>query len=112
VSLLRWMARHIADEGERTKWVHNMTLPNRKAILSFIGNFSWTIVRTRLSLTQADNVVTWDRAVMLAALVAGRKIDFAQIPIAKIHERAFKTTTTLPFPCLIFHLCRAVGVPI
>ncbi|WMV25868.1 hypothetical protein MTR67_019253, partial [Solanum verrucosum] len=67
-SLLRWMTRHIAVEGECIEWVHNMTLPIRKAILSFTVKFFWTIVRTRLSPTQVDNVVTWDRAVMLAAL--------------------------------------------
>ena len=29
-----------------------------------------------------------------------------------MHERAFKVTTTYPFPCKIFALCRSVGVPI
>ena len=29
-----------------------------------------------------------------------------------MHERAFKVTTTYPFPCKIFTLCRSVGVPI
>ncbi|WMV59042.1 hypothetical protein MTR67_052427 [Solanum verrucosum] len=45
-------------------------------------------------------------------ILTGLELDFVQILIAEIHERAFKTTTTLPFPCLIFHLCRAVEVPI
>ena len=29
-----------------------------------------------------------------------------------MHERAFKVTTTYPFPCMIFALCRSAGVPI
>ena len=29
-----------------------------------------------------------------------------------MHERAFKVTTTYPFPCMIFTLCRSAGVPI
>ena len=29
-----------------------------------------------------------------------------------IHERAFKATTTYPFPCMIFELCRSAGVPV
>ena len=29
-----------------------------------------------------------------------------------MHDRAFKVTTTYPFPCLIFSLCRSAGVPI
>ena len=27
-----------------------------------------------------------------------------------MHERAFKVTTTYPFPCMIFSLCRSAGV--
>uniref|UniRef100_M1DJA2 Integrase core domain containing protein n=1 Tax=Solanum tuberosum TaxID=4113 RepID=M1DJA2_SOLTU len=49
---------------------------------------------------------------MVAALVAGVEIDFARMLLAEIHERAFMTSTTHPFPCLIFHLCRDSGVPI
>ena len=29
-----------------------------------------------------------------------------------MYERAFKVTTTYPFPCMIFSLCRSAGVPI
>ena len=29
-----------------------------------------------------------------------------------MHERAFKVTTTYPFPCMIFALCNSAGVPI
>lgn len=49
---------------------------------------------------------------MIAAIIAGLEIDFASILIAEIHERDFRTTTTLPFPCLIFHLCREASVPV
>uniref|UniRef100_M1DGJ9 Integrase core domain containing protein n=1 Tax=Solanum tuberosum TaxID=4113 RepID=M1DGJ9_SOLTU len=57
-----------------------------------------------------DNVLKWDRAVMVAALVTGFEIDFAHMLIAEIHERAFKASTTYPFPCLILQLCRDSGV--
>ncbi len=29
-----------------------------------------------------------------------------------MNERSFKVTTTYPFPCMIFSLCRSSGVPI
>ena len=29
-----------------------------------------------------------------------------------MHERSFKITTTYPFPCMIFSLCKSAGVPI
>jgi len=57
-------------------------------------------------------VDTWGRAVMIAAILADLEIDFTRIFIVEIHERAFKTTNTLPFPCLIFQLCRDASVPI
>uniref|UniRef100_M1DFJ0 Integrase core domain containing protein n=1 Tax=Solanum tuberosum TaxID=4113 RepID=M1DFJ0_SOLTU len=60
----------------------------------------------------ADNALTWDRAVMVAVLVTGFEIDFACMLIAEIQEMAFKASTTYPFPCLIFQLCRDSGVPI
>ncbi|KAG5599289.1 hypothetical protein H5410_030659 [Solanum commersonii] len=49
---------------------------------------------------------------MVAAWVAGVEIDFACMLLAEIHERAFKTSTIYPFPCLIFQLCRDSGVSI
>uniref|UniRef100_M1DE95 Integrase core domain containing protein n=1 Tax=Solanum tuberosum TaxID=4113 RepID=M1DE95_SOLTU len=41
-------------------------------------------------LAWADNMVTWDQAVMLADIMAGLDIDVAHILIAKIHKRVFK----------------------
>ncbi|KAG5591453.1 hypothetical protein H5410_041967 [Solanum commersonii] len=49
---------------------------------------------------------------VMVALVAGVEIDFARMLLAEIHERAFRTSITYPFPCLIFQLCRDSGVPI
>ncbi|WMV46039.1 hypothetical protein MTR67_039424 [Solanum verrucosum] len=54
-----------------------MQLPIRNATLSFPAKFWWSIVRHRLSPTHAKNVVTWDRAVILVALMAGE----ATVPI-------------------------------
>lgn len=47
-----------------------------------------------------DNMVTTVWAVMVAFMVAELDIDFARLLVAKIHERAFKATTTLPFCAL------------
>ena len=65
-----------------------------------------------LSPTTADNIVTWDRAVLMAAMIAGFEVDFAWLLQAVMHERDFKVTTTYPFPCMIFFRCTYVGVPI
>ena len=45
-------------------------------------------------------------------MVVGFKVDFAWLLQVVIHERAFKATTTYPFPCMIFELCRSAGVPV
>ena len=48
----------------------------------------------------------------MAAMTAGFEVDFAWLLQAVMHERSFKVTTTYPFPCMIFSLCRSVGVSI
>ena len=72
----------------------------------------WLIVRHSLSPTTIDNIVTRDRVVLMAAMIAGFEVDFAWLLQAVMHERDFKVTTTYPFRCMIFSLCRSAGVPI
>ena len=84
----------------------------KKANLTFTANFLWLIVRHCLSPTVADNIVTWDRAVLMVVMIAGFEVDFVWLLQAVMHERAFKVTTTYPFPCMIFSLCRSACVPI
>ena len=84
----------------------------KKANLTFTAKFLWLIVRHCLSPIAGDNIVTWDRAVLMAVMIAGFEVDFAWLLQAVMHERAFKVTTTYPFPCMIFSLCRSAGVPI
>lgn len=40
------------------------------------------------------------------------EIDFTMFLIMVIHKRSFKTSNTYLFACLIFYLCRDVGVPV
>lgn len=61
--------------------------------LNFVDQFLWLLVQNRMSPTQADNVLTWEMTIMVAALVVGLEIYFSQMMLAKIHERAFKTST-------------------
>ena len=42
----------------------------------------------------ADNIVTWDCTVLIAAMIAGFEVDFAWLLQAIMHERDFKVTTT------------------
>uniref|UniRef100_M1DIM6 Integrase core domain containing protein n=1 Tax=Solanum tuberosum TaxID=4113 RepID=M1DIM6_SOLTU len=103
---------HIAVDGERAEWVSTLRLGIWKTTLNLVAKFFGLLVRNRVSPTKADNALTWDRAVMVAALVAGFDIDFVCMLLAEIHERTFRSTTTLPFSCMNFQLCRDGGVSI
>ena len=99
-------------DGEGADWVTKPKGDIKKANLTLTAKFVWLIIRHYLSPTTADNIVTWDRAVLMAAMIARFGVDFAWLLQALMHERAFKVTTTYPFPYMIFSLCRSAGVPI
>ena len=106
------MALHLSVDGEGADWVFEPKGAIKKGNLTFTAKFLWLIVRHCLSPVAADNIVTWDRAVLMAAMIAGFEVDYLWLLQAVLHERAFKVTTTYPFPCMIFSLCRSAGVPI
>ncbi|KAG5615085.1 hypothetical protein H5410_014909 [Solanum commersonii] len=93
-AVILWLAKYIATDGERTEWIAAPQLGIQKATLNFVAKFFWVLVRNRVSPTKADNQLTWDIAIMVAALVEGVAIDFAHMLLVEIHERAFKTSTT------------------
>ena len=71
----------------------------KKANLTFTVKFLWLLVRHCLSPKAADNIVTWDRAVLMATMIAGFEMDFAWLLHAVMHERAFKVTTPVHDLC-------------
>lgn len=68
------------------------------------------MVHNKVSSTKADNLLAWDKEVMVATLIVGLEIDFVGMILVEIHEREFKTSTSYPFLYLIFQLCRDGGV--
>ena len=108
----RWMALHLSVDGEGADWVTEPKGAIKKANLTFTTKFLWLIVSHCLYPRAADKTVTWDRAVFMAAMIPRFVVDFAWLLQEVMHERAFKVTTTYPFPCMIFALCRSAGVPI
>ena len=73
----RWMALHLSVDGEGADWVTESNGAIKKANLTFVTKFLWLLVRHCLSPTAADNIVTWDRVVLMAAMIAGFEVDFA-----------------------------------
>lgn len=60
------------------------------------------MVHNKVSSTKADNLLAWDKEVMVATLIVGLEIDFVGMILVEIHEREFKTSTSYPFLYLIF----------
>ena len=104
----RWMALHFSVDREGADWVTEPKRAIKKANMTFTMKFLWLIIRHCLSTTTTDNIVTWDQAVLMAAMIARFEVDFAWLLKAVMHERAFKVTTTYPFLCMIFSLCRSI----
>ena len=74
----------------------------KKGNLTFTAKFLWLIVCHCLSPTAADNIVIWDHALLMTAMIARFEVDFSWHLRAVMHERDFKVITTYPFPCMIF----------
>ena len=106
-----WMALHLSVDGKGADWVTEPKGAIKKANLTFTAKFLWLLVHHCLSPTTVDNIVTWDRAVQIAAMIGGFEVDFAWLLQAVMYERDFKVTTTYPFPCMIFSLYRSACVP-
>ena len=106
------MTLHLSVDGEGADWVMKPKRAIKNANLTFTAKFLLLIVRHYLSPTTANNIVTWDRDVLMVVLIARFEVDFAWLLQSVMHERAFKVTTTYLFPCMIFSLCRSAGVPI
>ena len=103
---------HLSVDGEGADWVTEPKGAIKKGNLTITAKFLWLIVRHCLSPMTTDNIVTWDRAILMAVMIARFEVEFSWFLQAVMHERAFKVTTTYPFPCMIFSLCRSAGVPI
>ena len=61
------MALHLSIDGEGADWVTEQKGAIKKSNLTFTAMLLWLIVRHCLSPTTIDNIVTWDRVVMMAA---------------------------------------------
>ena len=84
----------------------------KKDNLTSASKLMWLFVGHRISPTAAENILTWDREIRVAAMVVGFEIYVVRFLISVIHDRDFKASTTYPFSCMIFQLCRNAGVPI
>lgn len=111
-STKRWIEHKLSIDSEGEDWVLDTRGLIRKANLTFAAKFCLILVRHLLYQTTTYIILTWDRAVLVAALVDRLEINFARLLPFVIHERSFKTSTTCPFACIIFQLYKDAGVPI
>ena len=84
------MALHLSIDGEGCDKVTKPKGAIKKANLTFTAMFLWFIFHHCLSPTAADNIVTWDRAVLMVAMIAGFEVDFTWLLQEVMHERVLK----------------------
>ena len=68
---------HLSVDREGADRVTESNGAIKKDNLTFTAKFLWLIVCHCLSPTAVDNIVTWDSAVLMAAMIAGFEVDFA-----------------------------------
>ena len=73
----RWTSQNISVDGEGGDWVLEPKGGIKNANLTLMAKFLWLLVHHCLSPTAVDNIVTWDRAMLIAAMVARFEVDFA-----------------------------------
>ena len=81
----KWMALHLSIDREGADWVTEPKGAIKKANLTITVKFLWLIVCHCLSPTAADNIVIWDRAILMATMIAGFEVDFAWLLQAVMH---------------------------
>lgn len=105
MSLLRWVASYIADQGPKLAWVTTHTEAIIKGSLSFPARFWWAVVRFRIWPTLADNTLTPKQTVLVSSILDGYNIEWARLIVEHIHESVLQRATLIPFLVLIYKLC-------
>uniref|UniRef100_M1DK40 Integrase core domain containing protein n=1 Tax=Solanum tuberosum TaxID=4113 RepID=M1DK40_SOLTU len=95
-----------------TATVQNFMLPRVKPLAQ--PPLQATLVRgLLLAYQRPSSAVLFTTQYKLCRLIQqSLEVDFSRIIIAEIHDRVFYKTTTMPFLCLIFRLCREATIPL
>lgn len=75
--LLKWVVCQIVEGDAELTWVTNHVELIVKSHLSFSSIFWWAIIQSRIRPTFIDNVITMERVVLLASILASYEIDWA-----------------------------------
>ena len=67
----RLMVLHLSVDGEGADLVTEPKGAIKKANMTFTAMFLWLIVYHCLSHTSANNIVTWDRVVLMVVIIDG-----------------------------------------
>ena len=73
-----------------------------KATLTFADKSFSVVVRNKVSPAQADNVLTWDKEIMVVEQVVVLEVNFSKMLLAVIHERVLTPPPLTPFHVLSF----------
>lgn len=73
-----------------------------KAFLSFTIKFLWAMVRSWIWPTPVDNTMMPDYRILVTSILPSYDIDCAHLIAELIHKAALKSSTFIPFLCLIY----------
>lgn len=100
---------------EGTRWLtneeHGRRVIDRKCLLPQ-AKVWYNFLRSRLNPTTHDKTVSFERLLLLFALMTGYTINVGNLIHQALQKRVTKAVGKLFFPTTITLLCRAAGVPI
>ena len=73
----RWIAQHISMDSDGADRVMDPRGLIKKANHTFSAKLIFLLVRHCLSPTTSSIIITWYRVVLVAAMLAGLKVDFS-----------------------------------
>ena len=81
----RMISQHISLDSESADWVLESRGLIKKTNLPFAPKFIFLLILHCLSPISFNNILTWYKAVFVAAMVTGFEVDFPRLLLAVIH---------------------------
>ncbi|XP_060173756.1 uncharacterized protein LOC132604317 [Lycium barbarum] len=106
-----WLAEVLAAPGTSPPWIHPK-VGIMKATLNIEANFWLSFISSRFWPSQNETLVGINKAVLIACIMTGVHINVGRIMYYHIMDKAWQTTRSIPFPCLITALCRQFQVAV
>lgn len=103
---MRQVVAKIAEQVSDSTKIAILANSIMKASLNFPTKLWWVVLRSWIQPTLAINTFTLDHVNIVANILAGQEIYWANLIAEHTHEAAMKSSNSIPFPFLIYRLYR------